>query len=101
MSSVAVDRFGIVGKKFKLGNLSLQQLINRNSLLKYPYRGSFPSDYIPSLGNDTFASINTQPSNKQDGHWIMITSSRHKIYLADSLSRPSFQLFKQMIPEPL
>ena len=46
-------------------NVCLQQLINRSPLLKYWYRGSFASDYVPTFDNDTFAIINTQPSNMQ------------------------------------
>ena len=60
MSSVAVDKFGAVGKKTsKMDNVSLQHIINRNPPLKYRYRGSFPSDYVPTLDNDTFAIKNT------------------------------------------
>ena len=76
MSSLAVDKFGVVGKTSKLDNVSLQQIINRIPLLKYQYRGSSPSDYVPTLDNDTFAIINTQPSNMQGEHWIMIANSR-------------------------
>ena len=60
MSSVAVDKFGVVGKKTsKMDNVFLQQIFNRIPLLKYRYRGSFPSDYVPFLDNDTFAIIKT------------------------------------------
>ena len=66
MSSVAVDKFGVVGKKcVKMNKFALQQIINRILLLKFRYFGSFPSDYVPTLGNDTFAIINTHPSNIQ------------------------------------
>ena len=40
------------------------------------YRGSFPSDYVPTLDNDTFAFVNTQPVNMQGEQWIMIAHSR-------------------------
>ena len=62
MSSVAVDKFGVVGKTREMDNFSLQQIINRIPLLKYRCRGSFPSDFVPALDNDTFAIIHTQPS---------------------------------------
>ena len=62
MSSVAVDKFGVVGKTPEMDNFSLQQIINRIPLLKYRCRGSFPSDFVPALDNDTFAIIHTQPS---------------------------------------
>ena len=105
MSSVAVDKFGVVGKTSKMDNVSLQQIINRIPLIKYRYRGSFPSDYVPTLDNDTFAIINTQPSNMQGEHWIMIAKSCQKLYFADSLGRKKYsflkQQYEQMMPEPL
>ena len=64
---------------------ALQQLINRIPLLKFWYLGSFPSDYIPTLDKDTFAIFNTQPSNMQFEHWILIANCRHELYFADSL----------------
>ena len=106
MSSIASDKFGAFGKKTpKKDNVSLQQIINRIPLLKYRYRGSFPSDCVPTLDNDTFAIINTQPSNLQGEHWIMIANSCQNLYFADSLGRRknSFlkQHYEQMMPEPL
>ena len=74
-------------------------------LLKYWYRGSFPSDYVPTLEEGTFAIINTQPGNMQGEHWIMIANSRQKLYFADSLGRKKYsflkQHYEQMIPQPL
>ena len=103
MSSVAVDRFGVVGKNIYI--FSLQQTINRIPLLKYRYRSSFPSDYVPTLDNDTFAIIITHPSNMQGEHWILIANSRQKKYFADSLGRKKYSFLKQqneqMMPEPL
>ena len=86
-------------KTFRMDNVSLQQIINRILLLKYRYRGSFPSDYVPILDNDTFAIINTQPSKMQGEHWIMIANSCQKLNFADSLGRSSFlkQEFEQMM----
>ena len=55
----------------------LQQIIKRIPLLKYRYRGSFPSDYAPTLDNVTITILNTQHSNTQGEHWIMIANSRH------------------------
>ena len=68
-----------------MDNFALQQIINRIHLLKFRYFGSFPSDYDPTLDNDTFAIINTQPSTMQGEHWIMIASFRLEFYFADSL----------------
>ena len=85
MSSVVVDRFDVVGKTSKMNNVSLQQMFNRIPLVKYRFRGCFPCDYFPTLDNDTFAIINTKPSNMQAEHWIIIANSRHNLYFADSL----------------
>ena len=68
-----------------MDELALQQIINRIPLLKLRYLGSFPSDYVPTLDNDTFANINTQPSNMQGEHWIMIAKFQHELYFAVSL----------------
>ena len=88
-----------------MDNVSLQQIINRIPLLKYRYRGSFPSDYVPTLDNDTFAIINRQPSNMQGEHCIMIAKSCQILYFADSLGRKKYsflkQHYEQMMPEPL
>ena len=88
-----------------MDNATLHQIINRIPLLKYRYRGSFPSDYVPTLDNDTFAIINTQPSNMQGEHWIMIANSRQKLYFADSLGPEKYSClehhYEQMMPEPL
>ena len=88
-----------------MDNVSLKQIINRIPLLKYRYRGSFPSDYVPTLDNDTFAIINTQPSNMQGEHYIMIANSRQKMFFEDSLGRKMYSFLKQqyvqMMPDPL
>ena len=89
-----------------MDNFALQQIINRIPLLKNLNLGSFPSDYFPTLDNDTFAIINTQHSKMQGEHWIMIANFGHKLYFADSIGgkRYSFldnQHHKQMIPATL
>ena len=88
-----------------MDNVALRQIINRIPLLKYRYIGSFPCDYVPTLPNDTFAIINTQPSNMQGDHWIMIAKLRHRLYFADSLGRKDYNFlrrnYKRMIPERL
>ena len=68
-----------------MDNAALQQIINRISLLKFRYIGSLLSDYVPTLDNDTFAIINTQPSKKQGEYLIMIANFRHELYFADYL----------------
>ena len=88
-----------------MDNFALQQIISRIPLLKFRYLGSFPSDHVPTLDNDTVAIINTQPSNMQGEHWIMIANFRHQLYFADSVGRKRYsvlkQHYKQMMPAPL
>ena len=88
-----------------MDNVSLQHLNNRIPLLKYRYRGPFPSDYVPTFDNDTFAIINTQPSNMQGEHWIMIAISRQLLYFAGPIGRKKYSFFnqqyEQMMPEQL
>ena len=64
-----------------------------------------PSDYIPTLVNDTFAIINTQSSNMQGEHRIMIAKFRHELYFADSLGCKGYSFlnkhYNQMMPAPL
>ena len=88
-----------------MDNFARQQIIIRIPLLKFRYLGSFPPDHVPTLDNDTFAIINTQPSNMQGEHWIMIANFRQKLYFADSLGRNGYRFLKQhnkqMMPAPL
>ena len=46
--------------------------------------GSFPSNFVPNLPNDTFAIINTQPSNTPGEHWTMIAKFHHELCFANS-----------------
>ena len=89
-----------------MDNFALQQIINRIPLLKLRYLGSFPSHYVPNIDKDTFAIINTQPSNMQGENGIKIANFRHKLYFADSVGRKVYsflnnQHYKQMMPAPL
>ena len=103
--SVAIDKFGVARKKCELEHFFLLQTVNRIPLLKYRYRGSFPSDFVPNLDNDTFAIVITQPSYMQGEHWIMITNSCQILCFSDSLGREKYiflkQQYEQMMPEPL
>ena len=77
-----------------MDKLALQQIINRIPLLKFRYLSSFPSDHVPTLDNDTFAIINTQPSSMQSEHWIMIANFRHELSFADSLGCKGYSFLK-------
>ena len=68
-----------------MDNTFLKQIVNRILLLHYRYMGSFPSDSVPNLPNDTFAINNTQPSSTPGEHWIMIANNNHELYFVDSL----------------
>ena len=90
----------------KTNNFSLQQIINRIPLLNFWYLGSFPSDYVPTLDNDTFAIINTQPNNMQVERWIIFANFRQELYFADSFGRKRYSIlnnhhYKQMMPASL
>ena len=92
MLSVAVDKFGIVGKISKMDFVSLRQKLMVIPLLKYRYRGSLHSDYVPTLDKDIFAITNTQPNMKQGEPWIMFASSRHKMFFC--WISPTTQIFQ-------
>ena len=70
---------------FAMDNTSFKKIVNRISLLKYRCIGSFPSVFVANLPNDTFAIINTQPSNTPGEHWIMFAKFYHELFFADSL----------------
>ena len=89
-----------------MDKFALQQNINRIHLLIFRYTGSFPSGLVPTLDNDSFAIISTQPSNMQGEHWIMNANFRHELYFADSLGRKKYsflysQHYKQITPATL
>ena len=85
ISSVALDNLVLWGRFFERDNTSLKQTVNCIPLLKYRFIGSFPSDFVPDFPNDTFAIINTQPSNTPGEHWVMIAKIHHELYFAGSL----------------
>ena len=89
-----------------MDNFGLQQIINRIPLLKFRYLGSFPSDYAPTLDNDSFAIINTQPSNMEGEYSIMVAIFWHELYFADPHECQGYsflnnQHYKQLMPTPL
>ena len=63
----------------------LRQIIDRIPLLKYRYLGSFASDRVPMLPNDTFAIVKTEPGYMSDVHWVMSAKFKQQLYFADSL----------------
>ena len=111
MTSVAVDKFGVVGKNvckwiYLLCKNLLIVSLGTSVRLKFRYLGSFSSDYVPTLDNVTFAIYNTQPSHLRGGHWIMNSIFRYELYFADSLGCKGYsflnnQHYKQMMPAPV
>ena len=89
-----------------MDNFALQKIINRILLLKFEYLGSFPSDYVPTLDNETSAIINTQSNIMQGDHWIMIAKFRNELFFADSLGCKGYNFlnsryYKQTVLAPL
>ena len=61
------------------------------------------TNFFEKRDNDTFAFINTQPSNMQGEHWIMIAIFQLELCFTDSLGRKGYSFFnnqhyKQMMP---
>ena len=61
-----------------MDDIELPQIIDRIPLLNYWYLGSFPSDRVPMLPNDTFAIVNTEPSYVSGKHWVMIAKFKQQ-----------------------
>ena len=103
MSRLQLTNLVLLGRISKENKVSPQQLINRIQLLKYRYVGSFPSDYVRFLPNETFAVIKSQSSNVHPENWVMIAYFCSKLYTADSLGQSSFfkQQYNQMMPQPV
>ena len=80
-----------------MDNTLLKQIFNHIPSLKYQYMGSFPSAFVPNRPNDTFAIINTHPSNTSGEHWIIIAKFHHALYFANSfgLSMNNYPFLKQ------
>ena len=90
-----------------MDKIARQPIINCIPVLKFRYLGSFPSDYVPTLDNGTFAIVNTQPSNMQGEHWVMSAIFQHELHFADSVGCKGYsflnnnQHYKQMMSTPL
>ena len=90
-----------------MDNFSLLQINERNPELRFKYMGSSPADTVPQLTKNSFAIINSAPSNERGEHWIMIARLDKNYYFADSLrKKKSTYLFltknyRQMVPRKL
>ena len=88
----------------KIDGIALRQIIDRFPLLKYRYIGSFPSDCVPKLPNDTFAIVNTESSYMSGEHWVMIAMFKQQLCFADSLGGSCIFLkqdYHKMVPVKL
>ena len=98
MSSVAVDKFGVVGKNIQKG-YGFSPANNQpypTTQISVPWLfPPFQSDYVPTLDNDTFAIIKIQSINMQVEHWIMIAKSRQILFFADFPGRRKYSFLKQ------
>ena len=61
-----------------MDNFALQQIIIRILLLKFRYLGSFPSDYVPILDNDTMLLPTRNPAicRVNIGSWLQISDMK-------------------------
>ena len=87
-----------------MDDIALRQIIDRFPLLWYRYLGSFPSDRVPNLPNDTFAIVNTEPSYMSGEHWVMIAKFKQQMYFADSFGGSCnffMQDYQKMVPVKL
>ena len=107
MSSVAVDNF-VVNVK----NVWKRMILLRNNLFIVSLCSNsstsvrFPQTMFQLSIMVTFANINTQSSNIQGEHWIMMANFRHELCFADSLGCKGYsflnnQHYKQMMPAPV
>ena len=65
------------------------------------YTVAFFCDYTPTFYNGNFAIINTQLSNMQGEHCIMIANSCQILCFADSLGRKMCSFLKQQIEQTM
>ena len=91
----------------KMDNISLLQIIERIPELRFKYMGSYPSDTVPQLTKNSFAIINSTPSNDRGEHWVMIARMNKSYYFADFLGRKRStypfltKKFRRMVPRKL
>lgn len=67
----------------------LESIINKATFLKHKYLGSYSSNKIPVIEQNTFILVNTTPSTQKDSHWIFLGRRWSNIvFYGDSLGRP-------------
>ena len=73
-----------------MDTFSFLQIIERIPELRFKYMGSYPSDTVPQLTKDSFAIINSAPSNDRGEHWIMIALLLCKFFGKKEINLPLF-----------
>lgn len=71
-----------------MDNQALREIINKISILKYKYLGSYPANFIPKLKNQSFVIVNTETSDSDGEHWILLANRGGNIFYADSMGLP-------------
>ena len=90
-----------------MDNFSLLQPIEKIPELRFKYMVFYTSDKLPQLTNNSFAVVNSAPSNDRGEHWIMIARLDNTYYFADSMGRKrtaySFptKIYRRMVPRKL
>lgn len=74
-------------------NIQLTDLINKDPLLKFKFRGCYSSDTFPNLSGNEFVIVNTDPYDQPGEHWLLIASKQDTILLYDSFGRDFQQYF--------
>ena len=107
MSSVAVDKFGAVGKNvWKRIILLWNKLLIVSNCSNLGTSARSPQTIIHFLIMTLLPLSTGNPAKCRGEHWIMIANLRHELYFADSLGRKGYsflsnQYYKQMMPAPL
>ena len=73
-------------------NTQLTELINKDPILKFKFRGCYARDTFPALQNNGFIIVNTDPSTQPGEHWLLIASKHDTVLLYDSFGR-DFRLY--------
>ena len=74
-------------------NIKLADLINKDPLLKFKFRGCYSCDTIPILSGNQFVIVNTDPFDQPGEHWLLVASKQDTILLYDSFGRDFQQYF--------
>ena len=74
-------------------NTQLTDLINKDRVLKFRFRGCYARDTFPALQKNGFSIVNTHTSTQPGEHWLLIASKNDTVFLYDSLGRDFREYF--------